>query len=155
MPRKKRWRVRLTVTEVPTIDPNNRNAVADDDLVRFALEDFEELDVLSRDGREQLVEDLVNAIRYNRAGLRAQKRGVSDQALETQVFFADVRRALERAGLRAMRWRKQYDNGGGESFYYRVVREIADVSGITIPKDPEAGRSTVRQVPAWRDFPSP
>jgi hypothetical protein len=46
-----------------------------------------------------------------------------------------VGRALERAGLPAKRWRKQYDNGGGESFFFRLAREVAEVSGIPLPQD--------------------
>jgi hypothetical protein len=39
------------------------------------------------------------------------------KALATD-FLSDVGRAIERAGLPAKRWRKQYDNGGGESFFF-------------------------------------
>jgi hypothetical protein len=140
MPRK-RWRSKLTTLELPTVNQKDCNAVSDHDLVRHALVDFDELNVLSPKVLQQLVEELVLAIRYRRCGLRAQKRGVSDKALATQVFFADVRRALESSGIPAKRWRKRYDNGGGESLYYRIAREIADVSGINVPKDPKlAGR---------------
>jgi hypothetical protein len=79
--------------------------------------------------------DLVDSIRFARGGVKAGKRGVSDKALTQQIFLSDVGHALERAGLPAKRWRKQYDNGGGESFFFRLLREIAQVSGITLPKD--------------------
>jgi hypothetical protein len=48
---------------------------------------------------------------------------------------------LERAGLPAKRWRKRYDDGdkpsvdAPESFFFRLAREVADVSGMTLPKD--------------------
>src|SRR5262249_55535213 len=44
-------------------------------------------------------------------------------------------RALERRGLPVTRWRKQYDSGGGESFFFRLAREIAHIAGISLPKD--------------------
>jgi len=46
MPRK-RWLTRLSEYKVPTIDPSDRNANEDRDLVQFALVDFDELAVLS------------------------------------------------------------------------------------------------------------
>jgi hypothetical protein len=134
MPRK-RWRTRLSSYDVPQIDPKDRNAIEDHDLVRHALVDFDELAVLSDETREQLVEDLVDSIRFARGGVSAGKRGMSNEALAQQIFLSDVGRALERAGLPAKRWRKRYDNGGGESFFFRLAREIADVSDISLPKD--------------------
>ncbi len=134
MPRK-RWRTRLAIYDVPVINPKDRNAVDDLDLVRFALVDFDELAVLSSETREQLVANLVDSIRFARGGVKAGKRGVSDKALAQQIFLSDVGRALERAGLPAKRWRKKYDNGGGESFFFRLAREVADVSGMALPQD--------------------
>jgi hypothetical protein len=134
MPRK-RWRNRITSYEVPIINPTDRNAVEDHHLVRHALVDFDELAVLSGETRERLVADLVDAIRFVRAGVKAGKCGVSDKALAQQIFVSDIGRALEKAGLPARRWRKQYDNGGGESFFFRVAREVADVCGIALPRD--------------------
>jgi hypothetical protein len=134
MPRK-RWRTRLSSYDIPIINPEDRNAVDDHDLVRHALVDFDELAVLSSPIREQLVADLTDAIRFARAGIKAGKRGMSDKALAQQIFLSDVSRALERAGLPVKRWRKQYDNGGGESFFFRLSREVAAVSGIALPKD--------------------
>jgi hypothetical protein len=134
MPRK-RWRARLSSYVVPKMDPNDRNAIEDHDLVRHALVDFEELGVLSPKTREQLVEDLVDSIRFARGGVNAGKRGMSNQSLSQQIFLSDVGRALERAGLPAKRWRKQYDNGGDESFFFRLAREVADVSDIPLPQD--------------------
>ena len=129
MPRK-RWLSGLSEYVLPKIDPNDRNAVEDGDLVRHALVDFDELAVLSDETREKLVEDLVDSIRFARGGVKARKQGVSDKALAQQIFLSDVGRALERAGLPAKRWRKQYDNGGGESFYFRLAREVADVADL-------------------------
>jgi hypothetical protein len=42
MPRK-RWRTPLFSYDIPVINPEDRNAVRDHDLVRLALVDFEEL----------------------------------------------------------------------------------------------------------------
>jgi hypothetical protein len=131
----KRWRNRITSYDVPIIDPTDRNAVEDHDLVRHALVDFDELAVLSGETRERLVADLVDAIHFVRCGVRAGKRGVSDRALAQQIFVSDVGRALERGGLPAKRWRKQYDNGGDESLFFRVAREVADVCGMALPRD--------------------
>jgi hypothetical protein len=134
MPRK-RWLTGLSEYAVPKIDPNDRNAVEDGDLVRHALVDFDELAVLSNEAREQLVEDLVDSIRFARGGVKARKRGVSDKALAQQIFLSDVGRALERAGLPTKRWRKQYDSGGGESFFFRLARALTDVAGLDLPQD--------------------
>jgi hypothetical protein len=91
--------------------------------------------VLSSENREQLVVDLVRAIHLARGGVKAGKRGVSDKALGQQVFLADVKCALERAGLPAKRWRKQYDNDGGESLYFRLAREVGEAADILLPVD--------------------
>ena len=61
MPRK-RWLARLSCYDVPVINPKDRNAVEDRDLVRHVLVDFDELAVLSSETREQLVANLVDAI---------------------------------------------------------------------------------------------
>ena len=58
MPRKRRH-VRLSEYKISTIDPEDRNAVEDHDLVRHALVDFDEVAVLPSETREQLVADLV------------------------------------------------------------------------------------------------
>jgi len=140
MPRK-RWRTRLSSYDIPDIDPKDRNSVGDDDLVRFALVDFDELAVLSNETRGQLVADLVNSIHFARCGVKSGRRGVSNEALAQQIFLSDVGRALERAGLPAKRWRKRYDDGDGpsvdapESFFFRLAREVADVCGMTLPQD--------------------
>jgi hypothetical protein len=140
MPRK-RWRTRLASYDVPVVDPTDRNAVEDHHLVRFALVDFDELSVLSGENHEQLVADLVDAIRFARCGVRAAKRGISDRALAQQIFVSDIGRALVRAGLPVKRWRKRYDDGDGpsadapESFFFRLAREVANVCGIALPQD--------------------
>jgi len=138
MPRK-RWLTRLSSYDVVDIDPTV--PVEDHYLVRHALVDFDELAVLSSETREQLVDDLVGSIRFARCGVKAGKRGVSNEALAQQIFLSDVGRALERAGLPAKRWRKRYDAGDGpsvdapESFFFRLAREVANVSGIVLPRD--------------------
>jgi hypothetical protein len=140
---RKRKRNRLSTYDVPTddIDPNVPVPVEDHYLVRHALVDFDELSVLSPETKEQLVADLIDALRFARAGIKAGKRGVSDQALAQQIFLSDVGRALERAGLSAKRWRKRYDDGdqpsddAPESFFFRLAREVADVSGMVLPRD--------------------
>jgi hypothetical protein len=134
MPRKRRL-TRLSEYKVPIIKPDDRHAVEDLHLVKHALVDFDELAVLSNKTREQLAEDLVDSIRFARAGVNAGKRGLSNEALAQQIFLSDVGHALERADLPAKRWRKQYDNGGGESFFFRLAREVAAVSGIALPQD--------------------
>ena len=140
MPRK-RWRTRLSSYKVVDIDPNDPVKVEDHFLVRHALVDFDELAVLSSETHEQLVADLVDSIRFARAGVKAGKRGVSDKAIAQQIFLSDVGRALERAGLPAKRWRKRYDDGDGpsvdapESFFFRLAREVAEVSGMALPQD--------------------
>jgi hypothetical protein len=134
MPRK-RWNFQLSICDLPAINPKDRNAIADDDLVRHALVDFDELAVLSNETREQLVADLVASIRFARCSVKAGRRGLSDKKLAQQIFLSNVGRALERAGLPAKRWRKRYDKGGGESFFFRLAREVARVSDIALPKD--------------------
>jgi hypothetical protein len=134
MPRK-HWRFPLAIYNLPVIDPKDRNVVDDHDFVRHALVDFDELAVMTDETRKQLVADLVKAIRYARGGVKAGKRGLSDKASAQQIFLSDVGRALERVGQPVKRWRKQYDNGGGESFFFRLAREIARVGGIALPKD--------------------
>jgi hypothetical protein len=137
----KRWLTRLSTYDIVDIDPSVPIPAEDDHLVRHALVDFDELAVLSDNTREQLVSDLVHAIRFARCGVTAGKRGVSDQALAQQIFLSDVGRALERAGLPATRWRKRYDDGDGpsddapESFFFRLARVVADVSGMALPQD--------------------
>ena len=87
MPRK-RWRARLSYYDNPVINPEDRNAVEDHDLVRHALVDFDELAVLPNETREQLVADLVDAIWFWRAGVKAGKRGMSDKDLAQQIFLS-------------------------------------------------------------------
>jgi hypothetical protein len=123
------------------VDPKDPVVVEDHYLVRAVLADFDELALLSREPREQLVADLVDAICFARAGVKAGRRGLSDKASARQIFLSDVGRALERAGLPATRWRKRYDRGDGpdidapESLWFRLAREIADAFGMALPKD--------------------
>jgi hypothetical protein len=139
MPRE-RSLVRLSEYKIPPINPDDRNAVGDHDLVRHALVDFDELADLPDDIREHLVADLVDAIGYWRAGVKPGKRGLSEKKQAQHIFMADVGRALERAGLFATRWRKTYEGDGPdidapESFFFRLARELADAFGRALPKD--------------------
>ena len=131
MPRK-RWLTRLSYYSV--IKPEDGDEVDDYDLVRHALVDFDEVAVLPDETREQLVADLVAAIRIARGGVKAGKRHVSDKAMGKHIFLSDIGRALARAGLSVTRWRKQ-DYGGGESFYYQMAHALADVCGLHLPQD--------------------
>jgi hypothetical protein len=135
MPRK-RWKYKLTSHQVSLIDPDDRHANSDEELVRHALVDFDELAAMSDEVRNRLIIELVDAVRFARAGIETGKVGVSNKAVSQQIFLADVGRAMKRAGLHPTRWRKRYDNGGGESLYFRIAREIAGVSGLgALPKD--------------------
>jgi len=134
MPRKPR------LSYYSVIKPEDGDEVDDYDLVRATLVDFEELADLPIATREQLVADLVAAIRFWRAGVKPGNRGLSDEKEAQHIFISDVGRALERAGLRATRWRKTYEGDGPdidapESFFFRLARELANVFGITLPKD--------------------
>jgi hypothetical protein len=140
---RKHKQLRFSEYKIPAndIDPNVPTGVRDEDAVRFAMVDFEELALLPAAAAEQLVADLVDAIRYRRGGLKAGKRGVSDVALAQQVFLSDFERALKNAGLPVKRWRKRYDQGdrpsveAPESFYFRFARAIAYEAGMTLPVD--------------------
>jgi hypothetical protein len=138
MPRKRK--PRFAEHKVAVIDPGDRNAVEDRDLVRHALVDFDEVTVLSDEIRERLVEDLVDSIRFARGGVNAGKRHVSNKALARHVFLADVARALARAGLPVKRWRRD----DRESLLYGVAHALADTSNLHLPQDlkPPALRAT-------------
>ena len=125
MPRKRRL-VRLSEYKIPTINLGDRNAIRDHDLVRATLLDFEELADLPDNTRELLVEDLVVSAWWTRCGVNAGKLGVANGALAPHVFLAEVGRALKRARLPVTRWRKNYDLRRGESFFFRLAREVAD-----------------------------
>jgi hypothetical protein len=135
---RKRWKYKVASYDVPHIDPGDRQANSDEELVSHALVDFEELAVLPDAVLGQLIRDLVDAVRYARAGVKTGKVGVSNEATAQQVYMADVARAMKRARMVPTRWRKQYDNGAGESLYYQVGREVADATGLPpLPKDPK------------------
>jgi integrase len=140
MPRKRRL-TRLSSYDIPANDIDPRFPVEDPVLVRHALVDFDELALIPNDTRDQLISDLVDAVRFARAGVNAGKRGLSDKSLAQQIFLSDVARALERAGLPAKRWRKRYDRGdeptanAPESLFFRLAREVAEVCGIVLPMD--------------------
>ena len=85
MPRK-RWLARLSYHDNWIIKPEDRDAVDDHDLVRHALVDFDELADLPDEIREQLVADLVDAIRFWRAGVKPGKRGLSDEKEAQHIF---------------------------------------------------------------------
>jgi hypothetical protein len=132
MPRKRK--PKFSEYKVPAIDPGDRNAIEDRDLVQFELVDFDEVAVLPDEIRERLVEDLVASIRFARGGVNAGKRHVSDKALARHIFLSDVGRALECVGLPVKRWRK-HDHGGGESLFYRMARALADGCSLHLPQD--------------------
>ena len=140
MPRK-RLANRVSISDLKEINPGAEAGVTDDDMVCGVLNDFDELAVLPRDARLQLIEDLVEVIRHRRTGVKVGKRGLSDEAIAQQIFLSDTGRALARAGLPVSRWRKRYDRGDGpedeapESFYFRFARDLADAFGVTLPKD--------------------
>ena len=134
MPRKR------CLTYYSVIKSEGGDEVDDYDLVRATLVNFEELADLPIATREQLVADLVGAIRFWRAGVRPGKRGLSDEKEAQHIFILNVGRALERAGLRATRWRKTYEGDGPdidarESFFFRLARGLADAFGGALPKD--------------------
>jgi hypothetical protein len=134
MPRKPR------LSYYSVIKPEDGDEVDDYDLVRATLVDFEELAHLPSAPREQLVTDLVDAIRFWRAGVKPGKRGLSDEKEAQHIYLSDVGRGLERAGLPATRWRKTYEGDGPdidapESFFFRLARGLADAFGRALPKD--------------------
>jgi hypothetical protein len=132
MPRKPK--PRFSEYKIPTIDPEDRNAVSDHDLVRHVLVDFDEVAVLPSEIYKQLVEDLVAAIRRSRGGVKAGKRHVSDKAMGKHIVLADIGRAMGWASLPVKRWRK-LDEGGGESLYFQIAHALGDVFGLNLPKD--------------------
>jgi hypothetical protein len=132
MPRKRRL-THLSISDIPVIDPKDRNAVDDHDLVRHALVDFDEVAVLPPDIHERLVEDLAAASRIARGGIKAGKRHVSNKAMGKHIFMFDVRRAMGRAGLPTARWR--HDHEGRESLYYRLAHALSDVFDLNLPQD--------------------
>src|SRR5262249_13858277 len=138
MPRK-RWLTRLSYYSV--IKPGDGDEVDDYDLVRATLVDFEELANLPSTAREQLVANLVDGIRFWRAGVKAGKRGLSDEKEAQNIYLSNVGRALERAtGLPATRWRKTYEGDGPdidapESLFFRLARGVAAAFGRALPKD--------------------
>jgi hypothetical protein len=91
--------------------------------------------------REQLVTELVHAVRWFRCGIKAGKVGKSDKVSAQQILLSDVGRALERAGLPVKRWRKRYDRGDGpdidapESFFFRLAHQLGDALGMPLPQD--------------------
>ena len=74
MPRK-RSPDRISEYKIPDIKPGDRTAVEDHHLVGHALVDFDEIGVLSSRTREQLTDDLVDAIRFARGGVPSSQAG--------------------------------------------------------------------------------
>lgn len=110
---------RFSEYNLPAIDP-----------LRDALAAFDELAVNTH---KQLIADLMAAISYALGGVKAGKRHVSDKALGRHIFLADIRRALERAGLPVKQWEK-HEYGGGESLYYQIAHAVADAFGLRLPQ---------------------
>ena len=143
MPRKRRHPgdVRFSEWKIPQIDPQDRNTIADRDLVRATLVDFEELATLPEATREQLVTDLVDAVAYWRVGVKPGKLGLSGKKAALQIFISKVGHALKRAALPVKRWRKTYEGDGGpdpdapESFFFQLIRALGDSFSIPIPRD--------------------
>jgi len=132
---RKRSPNRFTSYSPPTPDPGDRHAATDHDRVRHALVDIDELADLPIGVRECLVDDLVAAVRYQRTGVDVRKRGVSNKDVGKGIYLSDVGRAVQRAGLPATRWRKWYDGGDRESLVYRVAHEVAEVTGVDLPRE--------------------
>jgi hypothetical protein len=138
---RKRWKYKFKSYDVTGIHPGDRRTNSDEELARAALVDLDEVAVLPDVVREQLIRDLVDAVRYARAGVEVGKVGVSNEATAQQVYMSDVARAMERAGLRPTRWRKRYDDGDGpsddapESLFFRLARAVADASDMALPQD--------------------
>lgn len=137
---------RLFCHAVPIISPEDRNAVGEHDFVRHALIDFDELADLPDKTREQFVEHLVISIWCTRCGVQAGKPHLTDKATRQDIFMSGVAHAMEQAGLPVKRWRKRYDNGGGESLYFRLARELAQVFGIDLPVDLKLAGKRAAQV---------
>jgi len=138
---RKRRRTQVSIYNVPKdIDPTIPVPIEDHEMVRAVMVDFDELAV-SPEAHEQLVADLVEAVRFRRCGAKVGKRGLSDEAVTQQIFLSDIGRALEQAGLPVTRWRKRYDRGDGpdidapESFFFRFARELGDAFGMPFPQD--------------------
>jgi hypothetical protein len=129
MPRK-RWLTRLSCTSV--IKPKD-GTDADLVLVRTVLDKFEEVAALPGEVRDRLVGDLVDAIRFARAGIRAGQRHVSDRRIEGHIFLADIARTMTQAGLPVGRWSK-HDLGEGESLFYQVAHALAAAAGLQLPR---------------------
>jgi hypothetical protein len=177
--------VRLSEWKIPRKDdPENCPAAADHAHGRLVLPDFEELSVEDRarvrrvlagfdqltqlpgNTCEQLVADLVIAVWAWRAGIDAEKRGLSNEKEAINIFISNVGHALEQAtGVAATRWRKTYDRGDGpdirapQSFHFQLIRALGNEFGIPIPKDlmrPTGRASEIRYVMspamrAWQD----
>jgi hypothetical protein len=147
MPRRKRLPVRYFGYRISVVDPGDRNTVEVHDLVRHVLVDiFDETNVLPGDIINQFVENLVAAGCYACGGVKAGKRGVSDEATRQDIWLSGVAHAMEQAGLPVKRWRKKYDLRKGESLYFRLVRELGDVFGIALPKDLKLAGQRAAQV---------
>jgi hypothetical protein len=88
------------------------------DLVRRALEGFEEVARLPDDIREQLFADLAEDVCLARRRINAGRR---------RLFMRDVRVSFERAGLSVPRWEHHWERhkpGSGESLYFDVAHKL-------------------------------
>jgi hypothetical protein len=129
MPRK-RWLSRLSHYSVSKPEGSDD---ADLVLVRTVLDKFEDVAALPSEVREQFALDLVTAIRFARAGVKAGQRHVSDRRIGRHILLADIARAMTQAGLAATRWSK-HDLGEGESLYFEVAHALAAVTGLQLPR---------------------
>jgi hypothetical protein len=119
-------RARLSKILPPAVDP---------DRVARALDGFDGLAGLEATARKQLIADLVHAIGYARAGVDVGKRGVSNTATMQQIFIGDVARTLQMA-LKTV----------GDDLLFGVVREIAHVGDIELPKGLKHAAKRAREI---------
>jgi hypothetical protein len=148
------------------VKPEDGGESADVIGVGCVRDGFEKVTALPGEVRERLTLDLVTAIRFWRAGVRAGKQGLSDEAIARDVFLADVKRALEQAGRPATRWGK---SDVLESPYFQLAHKLGEAFGISLPNDLQraAKRATdvtygqmspamaawqAAELPAWRQI---
>jgi hypothetical protein len=132
MPRKSRRSFRTTVEKHTNANPQGAPLRA---LIGGTLVDHDEFATLQPNVREQLIEDLEEAVRRTRTGYKFQRRGVSDRDMAASVFMNDIAAALQKAGVPATRWRKLDDGSDRESLLFRIVRDLAVDAGLNMPKD--------------------
>jgi hypothetical protein len=99
---------------------------------------FPELAVLAPHQNKRLSENLEKALRLADTGLPSERTDVSRDAWTREVFFVDVRRAMQAAGLPVTFWRRDATARAapnGESLYFRLVRAAAKLVRLKVPRD--------------------